>query len=291
MIRACVFKSSGLAAITLSAAVLGGVGGIAHASLVASDQVSNNPPYTGYNNFNGLNGGTGFGAWNVLESTSNANEYGSFMWNNVDLTTPGAAQGFDIYCNGTQNTPTAGSVTDATTAKRPFTGALAANQDFSFVEQLNNGSNPTNGGPSNLGFSLEDSSGNALFDFHVQGGGAGYLLTDATQTGVTETTVPYNYHAIDTFSFVLDSVGATTAAYTFTASGGNVSGGSQTFAGTISMLTGGITQVGIYNNNGGQGSDMQFDYLSISNVPEPVSFTMAGVAATSLLIRRRRRQG
>ena len=63
--------------------------------------------------------------------------------------------------------------------------------------------------------------------------------------------VPYNYHAIDTFSFALNSVGPTTAAYTFTASGGNVSGGTQSFTGTISMLTGGITQADIYNNNGG----------------------------------------
>ncbi len=274
--------------VALGAVGLGGLGSVAHASLVASDMVSNNPPYTGYNNFNGLNGGTGFGAWNVLESTSNANEYGSFMWNNTDLTTPGAAQGFDIYCNGTQNTPTAGSATDATTAIRPFTGALAANQDFSFVDQLNNGSNPSNGGPSNLGFSLEDSSGNALFDFHVQGGGPGYLLSDATQTGTVESGVGYNYHAIDTFSFTLNSVGPATAAYTFTASGGSVSGGSQTYTGTISMLTGGISQVAIYNNNGGQGSDIQFDNLSITNVPEPVSISAAGIGAALLMIRRRR---
>jgi PEP-CTERM motif len=180
-------------------------------------------------------------------------------------------------------------VTDEYAAIRPFTGALAAGQAFSFVEQLNNGSNPGNGGPSNLGFSLDDSSGNVLFDFAAQGGGPGYLLTDATQTAVPETTVPYNYHSIDTFSFALNSVGPTSAAYTFTASGGNVSGGTQSFTGTISMLTGGITQADIYNNNGGEGSDVQFDDLAITNVPEPVSFGLAGLGAASLLARRRSR--
>jgi hypothetical protein len=277
----------------VTATVLGGTGGMAHASAVASDMVSNNPPYSGYNAFSGLNGGSGFGAWNVTASSTNTNEFGDFMWNSVDLTTAGAAQGFDIYCNGTQNAPTAGAVTDTITAIRPFTGALAANQTFSFVDQLNNGSNPTNGGPSNLGFSLEDSSGNALFDFHAQGG-SNYFLTDATQTATPESNVPYNYHQIDTFSFTLNSVSATTAAYTLVVSGdtpayaGGVPLSPQTFTGTISMLTGGISQVAIYNNNGGEGSDVQFDYLSISNVPEPVSLGGLAVVGLGTMIRRRR---
>jgi len=269
--------------VVTSAVALSGLAGVAHASLVASDQVTNNPPYNNYVNPNGLNGGSGFGPWSATNVAGTSG--GAFTWP-TDLTTPGSGQGFDIYDNGTQG---GGTIADEFAAIRPFTGALAAGQSFSFKEQINNGSNPTNGGPSNLGFSLDDSSGNALFDFHVQGGGAGYLLTDATQTGTTETTVPYNYHSIDTFSFTLNSVGPTTAAYTFTASGGNVSGGSQTFTGTISTLTGGITQVDIYNNNGGQGSDIQFDNLAINNVPEPVSLTMVALAAPLLLTRRRSR--
>jgi hypothetical protein len=264
------------------AAIVGGAGvGVARASLVASDVVTN---YSAFVNFNGLNGGTGFGPWSATNISGNSG--GDFTWSS-DLTNPGSGQGFDIYDNGTQG---GGAVTDEIAAVRPFTGALAAGQAFSFVEQLNNGSNPSNGGPCNLGFSLDDSSGNALFDFHVQGGGAGYLLSDATQSGVTETSVPYNYHGIDTFSFALTSVGPTTASYAFTASGSNVSGGSQTFTGTISTLTGGITKAEIYNNNGGQGSDVQFDNLAISNVPEPVSFTLAGLSTGLLLIRRRGRQ-
>jgi hypothetical protein len=55
------------------------------------------------------------------------------------------------------------------------------------------------------------------------------------------------------------------------------------------MLTGGITQADIYNNNGGYGSDVQFDNLAITNVPEPVSFAMVGFGAAMLLTRRRSR--
>jgi hypothetical protein len=270
--------------VGINAVLLGGVVGVGHASLVASDNVTNNPPYSGYINFNGLNGGSGFGPWSVGNTSGSTG--GDFTWFNTPLNNPGNGGGFDIYDNGVQG---GGLVTDEYAAIRPFTGALAAGQAFSFVEQLNNGSNPGNGGPSNLGFSLDDSSGNVLFDFAAQGGGPGYLLTDATQTAVPETTVPYNYHSIDTFSFALNSVGPTSAAYTFTASGGNVSGGTQSFTGTISMLTGGITQADIYNNNGGEGSDVQFDDLAITNVPEPVSFGLAGLGAASLLARRRSR--
>jgi hypothetical protein len=286
MNRARIHTSWGLAAVAIGAAGLIGTSSIARASLIASDSVTNNPPYTGYINFNGLNGGTGFGPWSATNTSGGTG--GDFTWYQTPLNSPGNGGGFDIYDNGAQG---GGALTDEFAAVRPFTGALAANQDFSFNEQLNNGSNPGNGGPCNLGFSLEDSSGNALFDFHAQGGGPGYLLSDATQIGTVESSVPYNYHAIDTFSFLLNSVGPTTASYTFTASGGNVSGGSQSFTGTISMLTGGISQVAIYNNNGGQGSDLQFDNLAITNVPEPVSFAAGGGATALLLIRRRTRQG
>ena len=270
--------------VGINATLLGGLGAFAHASLVASDNVTNNPPYSGYIDFNGLNGGSGFGPWSVTNTSGTTG--GDFTWFNTPLNSPGNGGGFDIYDNGIQG---GGLVTDEFAAIRPFTGALAAGQAFSFKEQLNNGSNPGNGGPCNLGFSLDDSSGNVLFNFAVQGGGPGYLLTDATQIAVPETTVPYNYHGIDTFTFALNSVGATSAAYTFTASGASVTGGSQSFSGTISMLTGGVTQADIFNNNGGEGSDVQFDNLAITNVPEPVSFAMLGFGVASLLTRRRSR--
>jgi len=217
------------------------------ASSVAQDVSTN---YTTYGNFNTQNMGSGFGAFNVVQSGTTGGDY-------VDSAANG---GFDIYDNGTQ--VTGGALTDQVTAIRPFTGALTTGQDFSFTQQLHYASNPSNGGPSNLGFSLDDSSGNALFDFHIQGGGSGYILSDATQS-LFQTTTPYNYNSPDTFSFTLNS--AATGAYTFTVSGASISGGPQTYTGTISEATGGVSEAAIYNNNGGGGSDMHFDNLSITN--------------------------
>jgi hypothetical protein len=272
-------KNSKMIRVGISAVLSGGFYGVAHASLIASDNVTNNPPYTGYINFNGLNGGSGFGPWSATNVSGSTG--GDFLYFGTPLVTPGNAGGFDIYDNGVQN---GGLATDEFAAVRPFTGALAAGQAFSFIDQLHYNSNATNGGPGNLGFSLEDSSGSTLFDFHTAGGN--YLLSDATQT-LAPTSVSYNYNQIDTFDFTLNNVGPTTAAYTLAVSGTAQS--LETYTGTISMLTGGISQAAIYNNNGGGSSDVEFDQLAITSVPEPVSLTMASAAAASLLIRRRTR--
>ena len=230
----------------ICAAALSAAGGIVHASSIANDSSTN---YTLYSNFNGVNGGTGFGAFNVVQSGTSGGDF-------VDTAANG---GFDVYDNGTQN---GGNLTDQVTAYRPFTGALTTGQQFTFSQQLHYASNLTNGGPSNLGFSLDDSTGTPLFDFHIQGGGSGYLLSDGTQS-LTQTTVPYNYTSPDTFNFVLNN--AATGAYTFTVSGASDSASPQTFTGTISTATGGVSEVGVYNNNGGGGSDMHFDNFSITN--------------------------
>src|SRR5208337_2112996 len=129
----------GLGAIAVSA-----FGAAAHASLVASDNITNNPPYSGYINFNGTNGGTGFQPWSATNVSGGTG--GDFTWFNSPLSA-GNGSGFDIYDNGTQG---GGALTDEFAAVRPFTGALASGQAFSFMDQLNNGSNPGNGGPCNL---------------------------------------------------------------------------------------------------------------------------------------------
>src|SRR5208282_5279880 len=85
--RVRVLKSSGLAVIALSAVA----SGVASASLVASDTVTNNPPYSGYINFNGLNGGSGFGPWSATNVSGGSG--GLFTWFNTPLANPGRRSG------------------------------------------------------------------------------------------------------------------------------------------------------------------------------------------------------
>jgi hypothetical protein len=64
-----------------------------------------------------------------------------------------------------------------------------------------------------------------------------------------------------------------------------------TFAdgGQINMSTGGPVAFAVYDNNGGDGSDIRVNSLSETLVPEPVGTVLAGLGLCALLIRRSRR--
>jgi hypothetical protein len=235
------------------------------ASSIASDSASNST-YTVNNAFAGLNGGSGFGPW-AVDITGTGGDY--ISGGTYDSTGVVTEPNFDIW-NDTNDGNGGGEYgTDVTTAIRPFTGgAMTPDQIFKFSDVLHY-ANQTQGGGSGLGWSLEDSSGNVLFDFHTAGGAPGYYLTDATQSDTVETSVPYNYQVGDTFSFELNDASGD---YTFTVSsapGGNVQGGSQTFTGQISMASGGPSQFAAYNNNGEGGSDIEFNNLALTSATSP----------------------
>ena len=235
-----------------------------HAANSASDSASNST-YTTYSPFAGLNGGTGFGPW-AINITGTGGDFINGTTN--DGTGVVTAPNFDIW-NDTNDGNGGGTFnTDITTAVRPFSGALTADQVFKFSDVLHF-ANQTQGGGSALGWSLQDSTGNTLFDFHTAGGANGYFLTDATQSDTPETNVPYNYQVGDTFAFELND---TSGDYTLTvtsAPNGNVVGGSQTFTGQISMASGGPSQFAAYNNNGESGSDIEVNNLTITSAVAP----------------------
>lgn len=245
----------------------------AQAALLASDNASDPAYSSGF--ATGTNGGTGFGAWTIAATSG-----GAFINGTSNDQTNLPAPVFNIW----NDAGDAGVLdTDVTTANRPFTGALSPGQSFSFSDVLHWGRSVTGGIASLLGWSLLDSSGHPVLDFHSGGGFDGYYLTDKNNSLLQDTNVQYNYDSADQFKFTLNDASGD---YTLTTTGASVSGGSETITGQIDMSTGGPAEFLIYNNNGGTNSDLQFNNLAIT-VPEPAVFATASVGLLALLRRRR----
>jgi hypothetical protein len=259
--------------VILAAAVAAAsMSGRASAANTASDNAANSA-YTVYTAFANENGGTGFGPWAVTITGTGGDYINGATYDNTGVVT---APNFDIW-NDTNDGAGGGTYgVDVTTATRPFTGgALSANQIFKFSDVLHY-ANQTQGGGSALGWALQDSAGNTLFDFHTAGGAAGYFLSDANNSDTVETTVPYNYQTGDTFAFELNDASGDYTLTVTSAPNGNVMGGSQTFTGQISMASGGPSQFAAYNNNGEGGSDIEFNNLAITSLAAPQQWITNG---------------
>ena len=201
-------------------------------NVIASDGSNANPDH-GFT-FDGLNYGSGFGAWHGGTKTGDSTDWGT-------SSTP--PNGFDIW----NNQP--GTITDSL----PFNSPLAAGKTFSlwmtFYQQ--------NSGESE-GFSLLDSKGDVLFTFAMLGrtpDNKKGSITDASGNAYAGGFI-YNYTFQTSYSFTLTS--ATT--YTFTeAQGGSYSG---TLAnGAV------ISQVRFFKNTvtSDDKTDFKFGSLAISN--------------------------
>jgi hypothetical protein len=285
-----------------------------HAAIVASDMASNSPysSVSGSNNYNGQNGGTGFGAWVVTDSPSGDANGGVFI-NGTGTDSHNPAPTFDIYDNGNPNSSSStGAVLGSSieTATRPFIVPLTgAGASFSFVEtpanlRAINGTTVT----SQIGFELLDSSGNVLFNLFsngTTGGGNGtnWAVIDASNGGNSyqlistdvgrspERALTYNVGSGDTITVTLTGQDAVNPNnYDYTISTGGHEGSTFADGGEINMSTGGPTAFAIYDNNGGDGSDIRVNTLSesLALVPEPASMTLVGLGMSVLLRRRRR---
>ncbi len=252
-----------LALPALAALAVIGMSQKSRAALVASDNAGNSPYVVG-NSFGGQNGGSGFGAWSVTNTSSGGNFISSANWSSI---TPW----FDIY--NTSANPNGSQ----TTASRSLNNALSNGETLSFDLVLN--SAQTN---ASVGFYLADSSNNALFTYYQEGNSStdGYAVdTNGTTAGIG---VSYNYQSVDRIAFTL------TSATTYDFSVNNV----LAHSGTISDSTGGIAQLNFFDNGGGASSDVQFTDLSIASaVPLPASFGLVligGLGLVAMALSRRR---
>src|ERR1700722_2595190 len=195
----------------LGAAIMGLVfTNFSSGAVIASDSASNSPYAAGSGDtvtseFNGLNGGSGFGPWAVVDTenppatgatTTNpagTGNGGAFITTSVGSETDGRnpAPTFDVYDNGNASSSSAtGAALNSSieTATRAFLAPMTTGGTFSFVESLAGLRGMNAGSPTSpVGFELLDSSGNVLLNLYCNGAGAGFLMVDAFHTSPTLT--------------------------------------------------------------------------------------------------------
>ena len=229
---------------------------VGHAASIAFDSAAT---YTPGGSYNGQNGGTGFGAWNVVGT-------GTYSGCYLTASDSAGSPAFQIYVasNGDLN------------GYRPLTGgALASGQSILVtglvLNQIADGAE--------AGFALTDSSNTKLIKVYAKWNDAnGYYVDDATGTNRV-LGVGYNLHTKLNFAFALGDTGA----YTLTTTG--VSSG--TFVGTVGTTTGGITKFDHWAKGTSNNGEVYLESLAVT-VPEPTSIALLGLASISLLARRRR---
>jgi len=153
-------------------------------------------------------------------------------------------------------------------------GALGIGQTVSINFVMRATDPASNGHPAGqVGVSLLSGSSDAI-SFYIYGGGPGnYFYSDAGSTGANAGGMGYQYQSAFNIAFTM------TGANTYTAVAG-----SDIWSGTFN---GSLTGIDVFNDAGGNGSDVGFNNLTV--VPEPGTLTLASAGGALLLLGYRRR--
>jgi MYXO-CTERM domain-containing protein len=246
---------------------------------VASDSANNYSTWP-----QAANNGFGFGNWTFSNSVPNGGFSGEFLGSSFTANGGGinSANGnaFGFYANS--------GTFAAAHAIAPFSGgSLGAGQNFS-VQMQNHFIGDTGG---QEGFSLQNSSGNNIFQFYFNGGASDYYINVWTaigtgiqiDTGVgyaaNPLTLEYSQGTGNSWSFAILE-GSTTMATLSSASTGD------------SIWQPGVSQVDLYNLNGGnlanQNDNLYFNNITIATVPEPSMMVLGAAGLATLFLLRRR---
>jgi hypothetical protein len=148
-------------------------------------------------------------------------------------------------------------------------GALTLGQTVS-INFVMRATDPATGGrpAGQVGVSLLNGSSDAI-TFYIYGGGPGnYFYSDAGSTGANAGPMGYQYQ--NAFNIAFTQTGANT--YSAVAGSDNWSG---TFNGSLSGID-------VFDDAGGNGSDVGFNNLTITSVPEPGTLTLIFVGGMLL---------
>ena len=255
--------------------VLAGMSQSVHAANLASDNAAD-AVYSGGGNYNGLNGGTGFGAW-INTPSANSSVAGSFVFTSTanasgSLGIDSSGEAWGLYANSS-------NVSDAV---RPFTGgALSVGQTVKI--DLDQGYEDTG---ATVGIGLQNSSFDNLMQVYYIGGDSvnSWKKNDAANQSDLSPNVPFSGDG-----FHLEITLATATTYTGVLTSND--GGSAAFSGTLISPLGGqdITQVRLFNFNSGMGDNANFYGNSLAIVPEPSTVALVGLGMLGALVIRRRK--
>ncbi len=247
-----------------------------HGAMVAFDSAADTVYNDGWQS--GDNGGSGWGGGWTLGGVNGFS--GNFIGNSAangngdgnsdgDINTSGRAWG---QFSHTFNTAS---------AVRPFSGGLSVTQTFGIA--FDNGFIKDNNPVGTVGFGLQNSSGNNVFEFYFEGGDANFTVNSGSYSGTTPgfsdegLTLAFTLTGTNTFSI---QIGTLNPAVSFSGTG------------TLLNPAGGqvIDRVRLFSFNAAPGTNQPaFDSFanSISVVPEPATALLGSLGILGLLRRRK----
>ncbi len=180
------------------------------------------------------------------------------------------AYSYDNPGNGNSGIALGGSVNSYNTFAG---GALAIGQTVSINFVMRATDPAANGFPAGqVGVDLLNGSGGPTgsgdaITFYIYGGGPGwYFYTDAGSTAADAGPMTYQYQSAFNIAFTVTGVGTYSAV-----------AGSDSWSGTFS---GSLTGIDVFNDAGGNGSDVGFNNLTV--VPEPSTWAMLAVGSMAM---------
>jgi len=240
---------------------------------------------------NGSNGGSGFGAWQINNTSANSSQDGEFIG---DSSQNGSGTSGNINTTGNKSWGMYANSGNTASAVRPFvSGGVNGSTTLGVGEtvsiSMDTGFEDTG---AVTGISLQNSSGTTRFEFYFTGGQSFYDLNVAGAEKSTNLTgsngIPFTS---DGLSLTFTQLGGTSWSLAVTPSGGATHTYSSTDFGTLAASD--ISQIRLFNFNGGSNSAKNTYFNNIQVVPEPSSggLLVAALGGLGILACGRRRAG